>query len=64
MKDLPIMLSRCDVFADGESGSERPIPVVPKSHDSALDEKQLLDYKDQRKKFRSWLLNFGKNPEK
>ncbi len=64
MEDLPIMLSRCSVFTNEEIDIDRPIPVVPKSHDSALNEKQLIDYKDRRVRFLSWLLKFGKNPKK
>lgn len=44
MEDLPITLSRCNVFTNEEWDTERPIPVVPKSHDGALNEKQLVDY--------------------
>jgi integrase len=32
--------------------------------DGALNDKQLVDYKEQRAQFLSWLLNFGKHPEK
>jgi integrase len=64
MEDLPITLSRCNVFTNGELDTERSIPVVPKSHDGALNEKQLVDYKDRRVRFLSWLLKVGKSPEK
>ena len=46
--DLPITLSRCPVFTNGEIDTDRPIPVVPESHDFALTEKQLVDYRDRR----------------
>jgi integrase len=64
MEDLPITLSRCPEYTNGEIDTDRPIPVVPKSHDCVLTEKQLVDYKDSRVQFLSWLLNVGKTPEK
>ena len=64
MTDLPITLSRCPVFTNGNIDTDRPIPVVPKSHDGALIEKQLVDYRDRRVEFLSWLLNVGKRPDK
>ena len=42
--DLPITLSRCPLFTNGDIDTDRPIPVVPKSHDCALTKKQLVDY--------------------
>ncbi len=62
--DLPIGLKRCDVSLNGDLDPGRSIPVVPKSHEGVLTEKELVDYKDQRVKFLSWLLNFGKSPDK
>ena len=62
--DLPIGLKRCDVNLAGDLDPGRSIPVVPKSHDDVLTEKELVDYKSQRVKFLSWLLNFGKSPDK
>lgn len=41
----------------------RRISVVPKSHDGVLTEKQLVDYRDHRERFLSWLLNEGKEPK-
>ncbi len=62
--DLPITLERCDVGFDGNLDPGRSIVVVPQSHDGELTEKQLVDYKDQRIQFLSWLLSVGKNPRK
>jgi integrase len=62
--DLPIMLSRCPLFTKGDIDTDRHIPVVPKSHDGVLSEKQLVDYKDRRIEFLSWLFNVEKNPDK
>jgi integrase len=62
--DLPITLSRCPLFTNGDIDTDRPIPVVPKSHDYALTKKQLVDYKDRRVQFLSWLLKIGKHPDK
>jgi site-specific recombinase XerD len=62
--DLPITLSRCDVSIHSDFDPERSIPVVPKTHDGVLTEKQLVDYSDLREQFLSWLLKVGKNPEK
>jgi hypothetical protein len=64
MEDLPITLSRCPEFTYGEIDYERRIPVVPKSHDSVLTEKQFVDYKDSRVRSPSCLFNAGKTPEK
>lgn len=64
MTDLPITLSRCPISPDSNEDRERPIQVVPKSHDGVLNEKQLVDYKDHRARFLSWLLKVGKYPEK
>ena len=58
------MLSRYPSFTKGEAEVEDRIPVVPQSHDGELTEKQLVDYKDTRLKFLSWLIHFGKDPEK
>lgn len=64
MDDLPITLSRCPEFTNQSIDIDRTIPVVPKSHEGALTEKQLVDYKAQRVAFLSWLLQMGKYPEK
>ncbi|MFD1563088.1 tyrosine-type recombinase/integrase [Haloarchaeobius amylolyticus] len=64
MTQLPITLSRCAISTNVEVDSERAIKVVPKSHDEALNDKQLVDYKDHRVRFLSWLLKVGKIPEK
>jgi integrase len=37
--------------------------VVPKTHDGVLTDRQLVDYKEQRTQFLSWLLNIGKRPK-
>ena len=62
--DLPITLESCDTDIETNLDPGRSIVVVPKTIDGALNERQLLDYKDQRLKFLSWLLNLGKNPER
>ena len=62
--DLPIDLKRRDVSLNGDLDPGRNIPVVPKSHEGVLTERELVDYKDQRVKFLSWLLKFGKSPDK
>ena len=64
MNDLSIPLSRCPVSDTVELDPSRAIPVVPKTHDGVLNEKQLLDYKEQRAQFLSWLLKVGKRPVK
>lgn len=63
MDDLPIMLSRCPSFTNGDIDTDRSIPVVPKSHDGVLTDKELVDYKDRRIRFLSWLFQVGKHPE-
>ena len=62
--DLPIGLENCDVKLNGDLDPGRSIPVVPQSHDDVLTEKELVDYKAQRVKFLSWLLNVGKDPDR
>ena len=62
--ELPIRLENCDVKLNGDLDPGRNIAVIPQSHDSVLSDKQLVDYKEQRIKFLSWLLNVGKNPER
>ena len=62
--ELPISLKRCNVSLDGDLDPERSIPVVPKPHKYILSKKELVDYKDQRVKFLSWLLNFDESPVK
>lgn len=57
---LPIRLQGCNVDLD----PRRKITVVPQSLDGELSEKQLVDYKDQRKQFLTWLLQVGKDPRR
>ena len=57
MTDLPITLKNCDIGVDPDLDPGRSIVVVPKTHDSVLSEKQLVDYKEQRIQFLSWLFN-------
>ena len=45
MTDLPIMLSRCPISTIDTIDRERPVPIVPKSHDCVLSDKQLVDYR-------------------
>lgn len=61
-EELPIMLERCDVPLPGNLDPNRSIVVVPETHDGVLSEKQRVDYRDQRARFLSWLLNVGKSP--
>jgi integrase len=63
-EDLPITLQRCVVSCTSKLDPGRKISVVPKTHDGVLNEKQLVDYRDQRARFLSWLLNVGKSPTK
>ncbi|WP_321112978.1 tyrosine-type recombinase/integrase [Halorussus salinisoli] len=62
--DLPITLSRCPVSIKIKLEPSRGIPVVPKTHEGELTDKQIVDYKEQRTQFLSWLLKEGKAPEK
>lgn len=39
------------------------IPVTTEASEKQLNKKQLLDYRESRGDFLSWLLAFGKNPE-
>lgn len=55
MTDLAIMPSRCPEFTNGETDTDRPIPVVPKSHDGVLMDKEPVDYLYRRVRFLSWL---------
>lgn len=64
MHELPLTLSRCPTFTSGKPDCERPIPVIPQSHDGELTDKQFIDYRDTRTQFLSWLLNIGKQPDK
>ncbi|AGM10944.1 integrase [Halorubrum tailed phage 7] len=62
--DLPITLENCDGDVEHNLDPGRSIVVVPKTMDGVLTDRQLVDYKDQRVKFLSWLLNVGKNPHR
>ena len=62
--ELPLTLSRCDVRLGDEIDFNRGIVIIPKTHESLLSDKQLINYKEHRVKFMSWLWNVGKNPEK
>mgnify|MGYP000527786784 CR=1 FL=1 len=64
MTDLPITLKNCDIGVDPDLDPGRSIVVVPKTHACVLSEKQLVDYKEQRIQFLSWLLNVGKKPNR
>ena len=61
-EELSIMLERCDVPLPGNLDPNRSIVVVPETHDGVLSEKQRVDYRDQRARLLSWLLNVGKSP--
>lgn len=39
------------------------IPVTTEASEKQLNKKQLLDYRESREDFLSWLLAFGKNPK-
>jgi len=45
------------------SDDEYPFRIVPKKTDNALSDKQLLDYRNKRRKFVRWLLDVGKDPD-
>lgn len=62
-EDLPRTLARCNVISHDEMEPNRSILIVVKSNEERLSEKQLLDYHEYRKRFLSWLLNIGKDPE-
>jgi integrase len=62
--DLPITLENCDVDVETNLDPGRSIVIVPKTLDDVLIDRQLVDYKDQRVQFLSWLLNIGKNPRR
>jgi len=40
------------------------VPIVNQPTRARLDERQLVDYEEYKRKFITWLLNLGKNPEK
>lgn len=61
---LPVSLQRCDVELSGDLDPGRSITVIPQTHDGVLNDNELVDYREQRKYFLSWLLNVGKNPKK
>lgn len=63
-ENLPITLESCDVDLQTDLDPGRSIVVVPQTLDDALSDRQLVDYKDQRIQFLSWLLNVGKNPRR
>lgn len=63
-EDLPINLENCDVDLTGDLDPGRSIAVVPQTLDGVLSDRQLVDYRDQRVQFLSWLLNVGKNPRR
>lgn len=62
--ETAMTLSRCTESVGVEIDLNRSIVVIPKTHDDVLTEKQLINYKEQRVKFLSWLLNVGENPSK
>ena len=62
--DLPLTLSRCTESVGDEIDLNRSIVVIPETHEGVLTDKQLINYKQHRLKFLSWLLNIGKTPEK
>jgi integrase len=64
IEELPITLENCDVGFANDLDPNRRITVVPKTHDSVLSDRQLVDYKDQREQFLSWLLKIGKKPDR
>lgn len=39
-------------------------PIIPEKNQEYLSEKQLVDYRDRRRKFIEWMLVFGKDPKK
>ena len=62
--ELPLTLSRCTETDGSVSDLNRGIMVIPETHESVLTDKQLINYKEHRTKFLSWLLNVGKDPER
>lgn len=60
--NLPITLERCDVVSNVELDPGRSIVVVRETHEEVLNKKHLVDYKQHRAQFLSWLLQFGKKP--
>lgn len=62
--ELPLILSRCPEIEGDEIGLDRGIVVIPKSHESWLNDKQLINYKEHRVRFLSWLWNVGKDVER
>ena len=49
---------------DSDLEPNRPITIVPEPNEKLLREKELLDYYEYRKSILTWLLQFGKNPNK
>jgi len=54
----------CNVISTDQMEGGRAIRVVPKSNEGMLTDKQLVDYRSQRRDFLSSLLNVLKDPER
>ena len=57
-------LERCPVMGGIEMEPSRNIVIVPKANADLLTEQEEIDYHEHRKAFLTFLLEFGKNPEK
>ncbi|WP_199725573.1 site-specific integrase [Haloarcula sp. Atlit-7R] len=62
--DKPNSLERYDVLSDDAMEPSREIVIIPKGNQKYLNHKQALDYHEYRKKFLTYLLKLGKNPQK
>ena len=62
--DLPLTLSRCSESVGNDIDLDRGIVIIPRSHVDVLTDKHLINYKDHRVTFPSWLLNVGKVPDR
>lgn len=62
MYDDPLADKDESIDADLDPG--RRIIIIPESNRDYLDNKQVVDYYEYRRRFLEWLLHFGKNPAK
>ena len=62
--ERPDALERCPVMDGTEMELSRNIVIVPKANADLLTEKEEVDYYEHWKTFLTFLLEFGKNPEK
>jgi len=58
------MLERCPGFDTDMLEPNRNSNIVQKRQEEFLTDKQLVDYYEYRKKFLTYLLRMGKNPQK